>query len=83
MESTYLVRLVFGAGEGPAVEGEWSVSGTAQDRYTQWIGLHSGNPAAVIQLIEKSGGRQRVDRAWTARGETVGAWAAGPDAGAR
>ncbi|MFC0843540.1 hypothetical protein ACFH04_07300 [Streptomyces noboritoensis] len=73
MESTYLVRLAFGA-RGPAVEGEWSASGTAQDRHAEWIGLHSANPAAVIRLIAKSGGRERVDRTWTALGETVGAW---------
>ncbi|MFK8907778.1 hypothetical protein [Streptomyces sp. YS-3] len=75
MESTHLVRLTFRTG-GPAVEGEWSVAGTAQDRYTEWVGRHSANPAAVIQLIEDSGGRQRVDRTWTDRGETVGAWPA-------
>ncbi|MEV6549204.1 hypothetical protein AB0M57_10885 [Streptomyces sp. NPDC051597] len=79
MERTYLVRLEFRAG-GPAVEGEWSVPGTAQDRYTEWVGRHSGNQGAVIQLIEDSGGRRRVDRTWTARGETVGAWLAGEEA---
>ncbi|MFD9794193.1 hypothetical protein ACFWXK_24950 [Streptomyces sp. NPDC059070] len=82
MEDTYLVRLTFGA-PGPAIEGEWSVPGTARDRYTARIGLHGANPAAVIRLIEKSGGRQRVDRTWTARGEILGARPPVPEERAR
>lgn len=29
---------------GPAVEGEWTVPGTAQDQYTEYVGLYGTNP---------------------------------------
>ena len=66
----YLVRLRFVA-DGPRVEGEWTVLDTARSRYTEWIGLYSKNPAAVIQLIEQTDGQEHVLRTWTVRGETT------------
>ena len=68
METTYLALLRFVAG-GPAVEGEWAVLDTAEERYTTWVRLYSKNPAVVVQLIEKTDGRERVLRTWTAQGE--------------
>ncbi|MFI9176079.1 hypothetical protein [Streptomyces lincolnensis] len=70
MDTTHLARLRFTAG-GPAVEGEWTVAATARDRYTEWVGLYSADPNVVVCLIEKTGGRERVLRTWTAQGETV------------
>ncbi|GAA2524227.1 hypothetical protein [Streptomyces longisporus] len=70
MELKYLVRLRFVA-DGPRVEGEWSVLDTAQDRYTEWVGLYSKDPAVVVELLEETDGRERVLRRWTAQGETT------------
>ncbi|PKV84210.1 hypothetical protein [Streptomyces sp. TLI_146] len=82
MESTYLVRLAFGTA-GPAVEGKWSVPGTAQARYTERVGLHGANPAAVIQLIENRGGHRQVRRTWTVQAEFTGSGLPALGAGAR
>ncbi|MFF5019469.1 hypothetical protein [Streptomyces sp. NPDC001165] len=70
METKYLARLQFKA-ESPVVEGEWTRFSTAEDRYTEWVGLYSKDPNVVVWLIEATGGRERVLRTWTARGETV------------
>lgn len=70
MESRYLARLQFVA-TGPAVQGEWTVLDTAEERYTTWVGLYSQNPAVVIQLIEETNGLEHVLRTWTAQGETA------------
>ena len=70
MEIKYLVRLRFVA-NGPRVEGEWTVFETARARYTEWVGLYSKNPAAIIQLIEQTDGREYILRTWTAKGETT------------
>ena len=70
----HLVRLQFTA-NGPAVEGEWTVLGPAEDRYTKWIGLYDTGlavPAVVIQLITETDGApartQDVDGARRVRG---------------
>ncbi|MFM9812895.1 hypothetical protein ACKI16_30840 [Streptomyces scabiei] len=68
METMYLARLRFEA-DGPAVEGEWALPDTAKDQYTEWVGLYSKDPKVVVCLIEKTGGRERVLRTWTAQGE--------------
>lgn len=47
------------------------MAATARDRYTEWVGLYSADPNVVVCLIEKTGGRERVLRTWTAQGETV------------
>ncbi|MFJ2833586.1 hypothetical protein ACIPC1_39615 [Streptomyces sp. NPDC087263] len=65
----HLARLQFEA-DGPVVEGEWTVPATAQDRYTEWVGLYGTGPGIVIRLIEESDGRRRVLKTWTAQGET-------------
>ncbi|MGW2891820.1 hypothetical protein ACWDDN_42255 [Streptomyces griseoruber] len=70
MESRYLARLRFVAAS-PAVQGEWTVLATAEERYTTWVGLYSQNTAVVIQLIEEANGQERVLRSWTAQGETA------------
>ncbi|WP_086796903.1 hypothetical protein [Streptomyces caniscabiei] len=70
MKTMYLARLRFEPG-GPAVTGEWALPGTAQDRYTEWVGLFSKNPKVVVCLIEKTGDREHVLRMWTAQGETT------------
>ena len=70
METTYLARLRFEPG-GPTVEGEWALPGTAQDRYTEWVGLYSKNPKVVVCLIEKTDDQERALRTWTAQGETT------------
>lgn len=70
METKYVARLRF-VSDGPAVEGEWAVFGPARDLYTKWVGLYSKNPAVVIQLIEKTDGREQVLRTWMAQGETT------------
>ncbi|GHE51380.1 hypothetical protein [Streptomyces capitiformicae] len=70
MQTKYLARLRFVA-NGPIVEGEWNVLGTARDRYTEWVGLYSKNPAAVIQVIEKTDDQERALHTWTAHGETT------------
>lgn len=67
----HLSRLQFEE-DGPAVEGAWTVPGTAQDRYTEWVGLYGAGPTVVIQLIEETDGRERVRRKWTAQGEAEG-----------
>ncbi|MFG2457029.1 hypothetical protein ACGFWE_08165 [Streptomyces sp. NPDC048523] len=67
----HLARLQFEA-DGPAVEGEWAIPDTAQDRYTEWVGLYGTDPAVVIRLIEESDGRERVRKTWTAQGEVEG-----------
>ncbi|CAM5677394.1 hypothetical protein [Streptomyces mordarskii] len=56
--------------DGPAVEAEWTVAGTAQRRYAEWVGLYGTDPAVVIKLIEETDGHRRVRRTWTAQGET-------------
>ncbi|WP_431776291.1 hypothetical protein [Streptomyces cucumeris] len=71
MVTKHLARLQF-ATAGPAVEGEWTVPGTAQDRYTEWVGLYGSKPNVVIQLIEEADGRRRVRKTWTDQGETEG-----------
>lgn len=71
MVTKHLARLQFEA-DGPAVEGEWTAPGTAQDRYTEWVGLYGTDPAVVIRLIEVSDGRERVRKTWTAQGEVEG-----------
>lgn len=68
MGTRHLARLQFRV-DGPAVEGEWTVPGTARDRYTEWVGLYGTGPTVVIQLIEETDGRERVRRKWTAQGE--------------
>ncbi|MFB7115278.1 hypothetical protein [Streptomyces sp. NPDC056190] len=68
METKYLARL---EADGPAVEGEWTLSSTARDRYTQWVGLYSKDPNVVVRLIQETDGRERMLRTWTAQGETV------------
>ena len=68
VETKYLARLNFVA-NGPAVEGEWTILDTAEDRYTEWVGLYSKNPSVVIWLIAKTDGQERVLRTWTAQGE--------------
>ncbi|MGV9249017.1 hypothetical protein [Streptomyces sp. NPDC003710] len=70
MGTRHLARLQFEA-DGPAVEGEWAVPGTAQDRYTEWVGRYGTNPFVVIRLIEEIDGDQRVRKTWTAQGEAV------------
>ncbi|WP_406390198.1 hypothetical protein OG806_49555 [Streptomyces sp. NBC_00882] len=55
----HLARLQFEA-DGPAVEGEWTIPGTARDRYTEWVGLYGTGPAVVIQVIEETDGRARA-----------------------
>ncbi|MFF1707136.1 hypothetical protein [Streptomyces sp. NPDC058252] len=70
METRYLARLRFVA-NGPAVEGEWALASTARARYTEWVGIYSKDPEVVVWLIEKTGGRERALRTWTAQGETV------------
>ncbi|WP_374771809.1 hypothetical protein OG756_40875 [Streptomyces sp. NBC_01310] len=75
----HLVRLQFIA-NGPAVEGEWTVLGPAEDRYTKWIGLYDTGlavPAVVIQLITETDGRRHVLKTWTERGESEGGCAGG------
>ena len=71
MVTKHLARLQF-VEDGPAVEGEWAVPGTAQDRYTEWVGLYGTGSTVVIQLIEETDGRERVCRKWTAQGEAEG-----------
>ncbi|WP_351235357.1 hypothetical protein [Streptomyces sp. NPDC002133] len=71
METKHLARLQFEA-DGPAVEGEWKVPATAQDRYTEWVGLDGTDPDVVIRLIEETDGRQRTVKTWTAQGEVEG-----------
>ncbi|WP_413812684.1 hypothetical protein [Streptomyces sp. OE57] len=56
--------------DGPAVEAEWTVPGTAQRRYAEWVGLYGTDPAVVIRLIEETGDRRRVHKTWTAQDET-------------
>ncbi|GAA3808313.1 hypothetical protein ACFQ0G_53495 [Streptomyces chiangmaiensis] len=56
MRIRHLARLQFEA-DGPAVEGEWTVPGTAQDRYTESV---------VIRLIEETDGVEHVRKIWTA-----------------
>ncbi|MEU6593252.1 hypothetical protein ABZ923_29185 [Streptomyces sp. NPDC046881] len=65
MGTTHLARLQFTA-DGPAVEGEWTVPGTARDRYTEWVGLYGTDPHVVIRLIEETDGIERVRRTWGA-----------------
>ncbi|WP_326655646.1 hypothetical protein [Streptomyces sp. NBC_01750] len=67
----HLARLQFEE-NGPIVEGQWTVPGTAQDRYTEWVGLYGTGPAVVIRLIEETDGRERVRKKWTAQGEVEG-----------
>ncbi|MEU0031996.1 hypothetical protein [Streptomyces sp. NPDC006335] len=67
----HLARLQFEA-DGPAVEGEWTAPATAQERYTEWVGLYGTDPAVVIRLIEESDGRETVRKTWTAQGEVEG-----------
>jgi hypothetical protein len=45
---------------------------TAQERYTEWVGLYGTDPAVVIRLIEESDGRETVRKTWTAQGEIEG-----------
>ncbi|MEU5610545.1 hypothetical protein AB0H03_17720 [Streptomyces sparsogenes] len=71
MVTKHLARLQFAAA-GPAVEGEWTIPGTAQDRYREWVGLYGSNPNVVIGLIEETDGRRRVRKTWTAQGEVEG-----------
>ncbi|MEV7681501.1 hypothetical protein AB0O64_23550 [Streptomyces sp. NPDC088341] len=71
MVTKHLARLQFEA-DGPAVEGEWTAPATAQDRYTEWVGLYGTDPAVVIRLIEESDGRECVRKTWTAQGEVEG-----------
>ncbi|ELP69508.1 hypothetical protein PV735_46655 [Streptomyces turgidiscabies] len=68
MGTRHLARLQFEA-DGPAVEGEWIVPATAQDRYTEWVGLYGTGPTVVIQLIEETAGHEHVHKTWTAQGE--------------
>jgi hypothetical protein len=42
---------------------------TAQDRYTEWVGLYGTGSTVVIQVLEETDGRERVRRKWTAQGE--------------
>ncbi|MFG2987660.1 hypothetical protein ACGFYQ_41945 [Streptomyces sp. NPDC048258] len=71
MGTRHLARLQFTA-DGPADEGEWTVPGPAQDRYTKWVGLYGAQPAVMIQLITETDGRQHVLKTWTERGEAAG-----------
>ncbi|WP_210582011.1 hypothetical protein [Streptomyces sp. GESEQ-4] len=67
----HLARLQFEE-NGPAVEGEWAAPGTAQDRYTEWVGLYGTDPGVVIRLIEETDGPQRVRKTWTVQGKVEG-----------
>ncbi|KAK1179705.1 hypothetical protein B7755_017065 [Streptomyces sp. NBS 14/10] len=67
----YLRRLQFET-NSPVVEGQWTVPGTAQDQYTECVGLHGTSPSVVIQLIEETDGRRRARKTWTAQGEVEG-----------
>ncbi|MCQ8194650.1 hypothetical protein [Streptomyces rugosispiralis] len=80
MVTKHLARVQFAVG-GPSVEGEWAVPGTAQDRYTEWVGLYGTNPDVVIRLIEETDGRRRVRKTWTAQGEVEGTRITSPYAG--
>lgn len=71
MGTKHLCRLRFET-DSPVIKGEWTVPGTAQDRYTEWVGLYGTHPSVVIQLIEEADGRRRVRKTWTARGEVEG-----------
>ncbi|MFD7407763.1 hypothetical protein ACFV7R_35045 [Streptomyces sp. NPDC059866] len=71
MGTRHLARLQFRA-DGPAVEGAWTVPSTAQDRYTEWVGLYGTDPNVVIRLIEETDGAERVRKTWTAQGEVDG-----------
>ncbi|MEU6325512.1 hypothetical protein [Streptomyces sp. NPDC047009] len=71
MQTKHFATLQFEA-DGPAVEGEWTASGTAQDRYTQWVGLYSNNLVVVVRLIEETDGTRRVLKTWGAQGEVEG-----------
>ncbi|MGW3572238.1 hypothetical protein ACWDSL_51755 [Streptomyces sp. NPDC000941] len=48
------------------------VPGTAQNKYTEYVGLYGTNPGVVIQLVKETDGRRRVRKTWTARGEVEG-----------
>ncbi|WP_406390183.1 hypothetical protein OG806_49595 [Streptomyces sp. NBC_00882] len=50
----------------------WAIPDTAQDRYTEWVGLYGSDPAVVIRLIEETDGRERGRKTWTAQGEVEG-----------
>ncbi|WP_206282267.1 hypothetical protein [Streptomyces rhizosphaericus] len=71
MTTKYLAALQFERG-GPAVEAEWTIPDTAQDRYTEWVGIYGTRPSVVIRLIEETDGRRRVRETWTAQGEVEG-----------
>ncbi|MFD8621708.1 hypothetical protein [Streptomyces sp. NPDC059513] len=68
MATKYRARLQF-VENGPAVEGDWAVPDTAQDQYTEWVGLYGASSTVVIKLIKETDGREHVSRKWTAEGE--------------
>jgi hypothetical protein len=53
-------------------KGAWTAPATAQERYTEWVGLYGTDLAVVIRLIEESDGRETVRKTWTAQGEVEG-----------
>ncbi|MES4909639.1 MULTISPECIES: hypothetical protein [unclassified Streptomyces] len=71
MGTKHLCRLQFEM-NGLVVEGEWAVTGTAQDVCTEWVGLYGTSPTVAIQLIEETDGRRRVRKTWTAHGKVEG-----------
>lgn len=70
-DTMFHVRMRFRPG-GPVNEGEWRNPDTAQDRYTQWVGLYGSDLNVVIQILEESNGREHVRKTWTAGGEVQG-----------
>ncbi|MER6693502.1 hypothetical protein [Streptomyces minutiscleroticus] len=70
MTRRYLAVLQFQE-DGPAVTGEWEKDATARGVYRDWIGLYTGNPAVIVQLLEETDGVRRTLRRWTAQGEVV------------